>query len=82
MNKKRLDEIIDESIKQVITEKRSLLAEMARIGFIGKKGELEVYIRTNDPGNIPHFHVRDTSTMGTEFETCVRIQTNASLVST
>ena len=77
MNKKRLDEIIDESIKQVITEKRSLLAEMARIGFIGKKGELEVYIRTNDPGNIPHFHVRDTSTMGTEFETCVRIQTNA-----
>ncbi|MGN1255165.1 MAG: hypothetical protein ACI4T9_11345 [Prevotella sp.] len=52
MNKKRLDEIIDESIKQVITEKRSLLAEMARIGFIGKKGELEVYIRTNDPGNI------------------------------
>lgn len=38
MNKKRLDEIIDESIKQVITEKRSLLAEMARIGFIGKKG--------------------------------------------
>ena len=63
MNKKRLDEIIDESIKQVITEKRSLLAEMARIGFIGKKGELEVYIRTNDPGNIPHFHVRDTSTL-------------------
>lgn len=40
MNKKRLDEIIDESIKQVITEKRSLLAEMARIGFIGKRVNL------------------------------------------
>lgn len=40
MNKKRLDDIIDESIKQVITEKRSLLAEMARIGFIGKKVNL------------------------------------------
>ena len=34
--------------------------EMARIGWIpvGSEKSIEVYVRTNDPGKIPHFHVR------------------------
>ena len=29
---------------------------------------------TNDPGNIPHFHIVDTSTRGEKFHTCIRIE--------
>lgn len=46
------------------------LEEMARIGFIDN---LEVLIWTDDPGNIPHFHIRDISTKGEKFHCCVRI---------
>lgn len=46
------------------------LEEMARIGFIDN---LEIFIWTDDPGNIPHFHIRDISTKGDEFNCCVRI---------
>jgi hypothetical protein len=47
------------------------LDEMARVGYIG--GKFEVYVWTDDPGNIPHFHIRDTNSNGNEFETCVRL---------
>lgn len=46
------------------------LFEMARIGYIG---DLEIYIRTDDPGNIPHFHIWDKETMGDRFHGCIRI---------
>lgn len=46
------------------------LFEMARIGFIG---DLEIYIRTDDPGHIPHFHIWDKETKGDKFHSCVRI---------
>lgn len=46
------------------------LFEMARIGYIG---DLEIYIRTDDPGSIPHFHIWDKETMGDRFHGCVRI---------
>ena len=46
------------------------LYEMARVGMID---EYEVYIHTDDPGKIPHFHIWDYSTRGQNFHTCVRI---------
>ena len=46
------------------------LEEMARIGYIDN---LEILIWTDDPGNIPHFHIRDRSTKGQEFNCCIRI---------
>lgn len=49
------------------------ILEFARVGFAGK---FEIYIMTNDPGSVPHFHIRDAATQGDEFETCIRIDTN------
>lgn len=47
-----------------------LMGEMARIGYIGS---YEVYIRTDDPGNIPHMHIWDRNTKGQDFHTCIRL---------
>ena len=46
------------------------LWEMSRIGFMD---EYEIYVHTDDPGNIPHFHIWDRTTRGKEFHTCIRI---------
>ena len=46
--------------------------EMAQIG--GLDNNLIAYVRSNDPGNIPHFHIVDKSTLGTKFHTCVKIE--------
>ena len=46
--------------------------EMAQIG--GIDNELVVYVRSNDPGNIPHFHIVDKTTLGRKFHTCVKIE--------
>lgn len=51
--------------------RESMLLEMARVGFIDDK--YEVYIHTDDPGNIPHFHIWDTATRGNRFHTCIEI---------
>lgn len=48
-----------------------LLLEMARVGFFS---DFEVWIRTDDPGNIPHFHVWDKNSKGGLFHTCVQIE--------
>ena len=52
--------------------RESMLLEMARVGFIAD--EYEVYIHTDDPGNIPHFHIWDAETRGQKFHTCIRIE--------
>ena len=49
----------------------SSLMEYARVGFIDNK--LEVYVMTDDPGHVPHFHLRDVKTKGQEFDTCIEI---------
>ena len=51
-----------------------MILEMARVGYLNTK--LEIYVNTNDPGNIPHFHIRDVSTRGQKFHTCIEIKTN------
>ena len=36
--------------------------DIARIGFFGRAKEYEVYVRTDDECQLPHFHVRDICT--------------------
>lgn len=50
-----------------------MLMEMASIGDIDSK--LTIIIRMNDPGNIPHFHIVDKTTLGSKFHTCIKIET-------
>lgn len=61
-----MDELLEE-----ICLREDMLLEMARVGFIGD--EYEVFIHTNDPGHIPHFHMWDKATRGQNFHTCIRI---------
>ena len=52
---KTLSQLLEESF-----DLENKLNEMARIGFMGIKNRenyFEIYIRTNDPGNIPHVHI-------------------------
>lgn len=51
------------------------VANMARVGFIpvGTTNTVEVYVWTDDPGKVPHFHVRKYGKNGHyEWETCIR----------
>ena len=52
--------------------RESMLLEMARVGFVDDK--YEVYVHTDDPGNIPHFHMWDAETRGQKFHTCIKIE--------
>lgn len=42
---------------------------MARVGFLGN---LEIYVNTNDGGNIPHFHIRLQDDWD-KFHSCIKI---------
>ncbi len=53
-------------------DNQSLVNEMARVGDFNI--ELEVYVRTDEGGNVPHFHIRDKSSRGKAFHTCVQIR--------
>ena len=57
-------------IRGVVTDDKNLM-EYARVGFINDA--MEVYVMTDDPGHIPHFHLRDVKTRGEEFDTCIEI---------
>ena len=70
-----LHKIVNDATQNVLEESH-LLFEMARVGYMGRRGEFEVYVRTDDPGHIPHFHLRDSATQGREFETCIELKTN------
>ncbi len=59
--------IIDDTLNN-----ERMLTEMAAIGNINSK--LCIYVRMNDPGKIPHFHIVDQSTLGSVFHTCVKIK--------
>lgn len=63
---------IAEFVQRTDGSENNLLCEMARVGCFENK--YEVYVNTNDPGDEPHFHVRDTTTQGQEFHTCVKIK--------
>lgn len=61
--------------KSITVKDSTNLNEMARVGYIG--GEFEVYVWTDDPGHVPHVHVRDTNSRGENFETCVQLTKNS-----
>lgn len=49
------------------------LNEMARICYLDG---LEIHVRTNDPRNIPHFHIWDRESDGEKFHTCIEIKSS------
>lgn len=63
-------------IRRAVNEEIELITEYARVGFIGGKNNLEVYIHTDDPGYIPHMHIRDYATKGKVFDACVELGEN------
>lgn len=72
-----LYEIIQNDLEQSLDEIRisneeSPLNEMAAIGDMSSK--YQVWIRNNDPGKIPHFHILDTKTLGCEFNCAVSLR--------
>lgn len=72
INEEWIKEIAEEMQNQYNKE-HGLICEMARVGYFFRD-QYEVYVNTNDPGNEPHFHIRDTSTQGDEFHTCIKIK--------
>ena len=48
--------------------------DIARIGFFGRAREYEVYVRTDDECQVPHFHVRD---IYTEANCAICLQSNS-----
>lgn len=63
--KEELDQLDEELMLE------QLLNEIAKIGDLDK--EYEVWVRTNDPGNKPHFHIWDVNSNGRKFHTCIEI---------
>lgn len=59
-------------IAESMSREAEYLNEMARIGWIDND-KLEVYVNTDDGGEIPHFHVKDAATHGQDFHTCIEI---------
>ena len=55
-------------MKQIL-DGSSEISGMARVGY---SGNLEVYVNTNDSGNIPHFHLRDKDDWE-KFRSCIQI---------
>lgn len=68
-----MNEYINEAMK--LYEEN--LIEMARVGWVPPTNSqsIEVYIRTNDSGKIPHFHVRKYDKNNNfDWETCIRFE--------
>lgn len=47
---------------------------MARIGYLPRHGNIEVYVWTNDPGTIPHMHVRERGDSKYVWECCIKFE--------
>ena len=58
---------------KLVDKKQRVRGEKARIGFFGRAREYEVYVRTDDESQEPHFHVRD---IYTEADTAICLQSN------
>lgn len=64
-----MKDVVQETIN-LINNKKQNLTERARIGFTDDG--FEVYINTDDGGDIPHFHYRTKGTW--EFHSCIKIK--------
>ena len=38
-----------------------------------QRTDYEIVVWTNDPGQIPHFHIRDANARGKHFDSCIRL---------
>ena len=64
-------------IRQYTEEELEEIYGMSRIGWIpeGTENTIEVYVHTNDPGNIPHFHVRKYGRNNNyDWEVCIKFE--------
>lgn len=52
-----------------VTKNCQEILGMARVGYAAG---LEIYVNTNDAGNIPHFHIRDKDDWS-KFHSCIKI---------
>lgn len=68
-----LRERIVREVREILDQRR-FLNEMATIGK--PTSDKVIMIRMNDGGNVPHFHIMDSGSLGNEFETCVRFDSN------
>ena len=59
------------NIKQLQNEGKNLL-EMARVGYTNDM--YEVFVNTDDPGYIPHFHYRKGKPNNYTFHTCIKLK--------
>lgn len=70
---------IFERLKEVKPFDRGIILEeyLTEMATVGNFGKLQAFVRTNDAGKIPHFHIWDATSRGTDkkkgFHTCVRI---------
>jgi hypothetical protein len=78
----KVNDIIKDLSKVRVYESSLLvdgILEMGRICFVpsdNKNSEYDMYIHTNDPGKIPHFHVRKIGKKGGnsyEWDKCIRL---------
>ena len=68
---------IQEYVNEAMNLNEEYLVEMARIGWIpiGSTKGAEVYVRTDDSGKVPHFHIRKYGKNNKfEWETCVKFE--------
>lgn len=66
-----------EYFKEAMEIEEEYLLEMARIGWVpvGSTKSIEVYVHTDDGGEIPHFHVRKYGSKNKfEWETCIKFE--------
>ena len=65
--------VISDPLNHTIYSEQMGIEGMSRIGTVNMRGATyEIFVCTNDPGKIPHFHVRDMDDWS-RFHTCVRI---------
>lgn len=60
--------------RRFVSSRVGKIFEMARVDFIPPDSQktIEVYVHTDDPGAIPHFHVRKHGSHGRfDWETCI-----------
>ena len=63
---------ISEALNELNKIEEEYLCEMARVTFLKKYGNVEIYVHTDDGGNVPHFHLRKKGDSGFEWECCIR----------
>lgn len=69
--KREINQLIKESVTEILEERKGRLDEMARVAEFGDHYDILVYM--DDMGKIPHVHVVDKATRGMDFDCCVQL---------